>query len=96
MKTPQNKCKQPLWITGMLNSEFIIGRTFIKNKIHVVSLVTASGALKVVPLNAVKNVKRLTIIRRNDPEIVVSFRKKKNLTVSEKLIAMLFDEINNI
>ncbi len=96
MKTPQNKCKLPLWITGMVNSEFIIGRTFIKNKIHVVSLVTASGALKVVPLNAVRDIKKLTIIRRNDPEIVVSFGKRKNLTVGEKLVTTLFDEINNI
>jgi len=84
-----------IWITGNLdlNNEFLIGRTCIRKGSNVVSVITISGALIEVPFENIRNIKRLSILKK-PPLITSSFFNKNYVSEDEKIIIDVLNSIN--
>ena len=86
-----------IWVTGHLNGEYVIGRTCMFGDQKSLAVVSESGAYQLVLFDLVKDLKKLSIInRQNHPPITSTIPKKKTLTRIEKLILKTLGSINNV
>jgi hypothetical protein len=85
--------KPNLWVLTAYKGQTLIGRTFIKNSIYSVMLITEDAKMLTIDFNELKRIKKLSIPSLM-PVITTNIQLKKRKTTAEKQILETILSIN--